>query len=354
MKIKIHSSELNRTLKTVVQCIETKIQGKNSNINIIHDNNLLTIRATNGTFSAVMTSPVLGGDGESFCVDGQMFARVCQMCSGEIEISTDEKVCTIKGAGRTRLPIINTELPNFSRVEGDTAIIDASKFTNCYNHVAYAVAQDQSRIQLTGVLTEITADVVKMVALDGFQMSVEESECEGDGIKIIIPGAFMKLISSAVFPNDNIKLTTDGHSIQAETDGVLLKCGCLTGEYPDYVRILPTEFSIRSKVNVAAMREALKASSVVNNKNMLVKLDVSSDFIKIQNNGETAEYEADIPCQTQGNNLKIAFNEKYLMNTINAIDSDEMDLNFNSGLTPAVVKTLDGKGIRLVLPVRVQ
>ena len=66
MKIKIHSSELNRMLKTVVQCIDTKIQTKNSNINIIHDNNLLAIRATNGTFSAVMTAPLMGGTGESF------------------------------------------------------------------------------------------------------------------------------------------------------------------------------------------------------------------------------------------------------------------------------------------------
>lgn len=354
MKIKIHSSELNRMLKTVVQCIDTKIQTKNSNINIIHDNNLLAIRATNGTFSAVMTAPLMGGTGESFYVDGAMFAKVCAMCSGEIEISTDEKTCTVKGAGRTRIPIVNTDLPNFERVTGSTAIIEATKFTNCYNHVAYAIAQDQSRIQLTGVLTEITDNVVKMVALDGFQMSIEEADCEGDDMKAIIPGFFMKLVSSATFPGDKIKLTTDGHFIQVETDGALLKCGCLAGEYVDYSRILPTEFAIRCKANVSSLRDALKAGSVINNKQALVKLEVSSDAITIQNNSEQADYEANVPCETQGNGLRIAFNEKYLMNTINAIDTDDAELNFNNGVTPVVVKSMNGKGIRLVLPVRVQ
>ena len=154
MKIKIHSSELNRMMKTIVQCIDTKDISKLSNIEIIYDNNLLTIRGTDGHFAAVMSTPVLGGNGESFCVDGTMFAKVCAMCSGEIDISTDGKSCTIKGAGRTKLPIVDVKIPAYNRVSGKTSEIPAENIARCYNGVSYAVSADQTRIQLTGILTE--------------------------------------------------------------------------------------------------------------------------------------------------------------------------------------------------------
>ena len=136
MKVKIHSSELNRMMKTIVQCIDTKDVSKLSNIEIIYDNNLLTIRGTDGHFAAVMSTPVLGGDGESFCVDGTMFAKVCSMCSGEIDISTDGKFCTIKGAGRTRLPIIDVKIPAYAHVSGRPTEVSAENIATCSNGVS--------------------------------------------------------------------------------------------------------------------------------------------------------------------------------------------------------------------------
>ena len=82
MNIKIHSSELNRMMKTLSQCINPKDQYR-SNVEVIYDNNMLTIRGTDGQVSAVMSAPILGGDGEVFCVDGSLFAKVCAMCSGD-------------------------------------------------------------------------------------------------------------------------------------------------------------------------------------------------------------------------------------------------------------------------------
>lgn len=117
MKIKIHSAEINRMMKTISQCIDTRMPSF-SNIEIIHDNNMLSIRGTNGQVNAVVHTPLLGSDGEVFCVDGTMFAKVCAMCSGEIEISTDTKNCIIKGAGRTRLPLMNGSVSQYKTVNG--------------------------------------------------------------------------------------------------------------------------------------------------------------------------------------------------------------------------------------------
>ena len=57
MRVKIHSSEINRMMKTIVQCVDEKFD-RFSNIEIKHENNLLTIRATDGTFYARASAPV--------------------------------------------------------------------------------------------------------------------------------------------------------------------------------------------------------------------------------------------------------------------------------------------------------
>lgn len=352
MNIKIHSSELNRMMKTIVQCTDQKDITNKANVQITYDDNKLTFTASNGQYQAVMSTPVLGGDGETFCVDASMFAKVCGMQNGEIQLITDGKICTIKGVGRTRLPIVDANIPGINEIDGEKITVSAVDFSKCYNSVAYAIATDQSRIQLTGVLTESDGNSMRMVALDGFQLSTEEAPCHGDTVKIIIPGGFMKLISQCVNGEEKLTLITDGKVVIAETEGTTLRSGLLVGDFVDYNRILPKEFAIECKVDIVAFRDALKAGNVVNSKQNLVKLVIGSDDITVQNNSEQADYEAKVPCMTQGNELKIAFNQKYLTNMISAVYDNEAQIGFNGATNPAVIRT--ETGCRLTLPVRVQ
>jgi DNA polymerase-3 subunit beta len=352
MKIKIHSAEINRMMKTISQCIDPRFADR-GNIEIKYENNLLTIRGTNGQVSAIVSTPMLGGDGEVFCVDGTMFAKVCAMCNGEIEISTDEKNCYVKGAGRTRIPLVNGNVPSHTSVEGKMIVISSDELTKCYKGVSYAISEDQGRIQLTGVLTETNNNELKMVSLDGFQMSTESAQCDGENIHIIIPGSFMKLVVQGTITGEDVKIVTDGSRVEAITDSMTLASGLLAGEYPDYVRILPTVFSTESIVKVEELKNALKCCSVISSTKNLVKLIISETNIKVMSNSENADYEADVACDTHGNELKIAFDQKYLMNTINAINAEEVILKFNSSVSPCIAQGKDSDGIRLLLPVRI-
>ena len=352
MNIKVHSSELNRIMKTMTQCINQQLPSY-SNIEISHNNNLLTIRGTNGTYQASMSTPLLGGDGESFCVDGNMFAKVCSMCNGEISISTDGKVCTIKGAGRTRIPIVNADIPAQNHVKGTSSVITGEDLANAFNGVSYAVSSDQSRIQLTGVYCQFGEYGVKMVSLDGFQMSIETAKCTGEVMNVIIPGQFLKLIVQASIPEESITFFTNGTRIEVVSDSMNIVCGLLVGEYPDYNRILPREFKTECIVNVEEFRNALKCGSIIASKQNLVKLAVGMKNISIMSNSEEADYDADVACDTHGDPLVIAFNQKYLMSSINTITDEEAILKFNSSVTPCVIRGKDDNGIRLLLPVRV-
>ena len=355
MKIKLHSSELNRMMKTMMQCIDSRDPNL-GNIAVIYDNNLLTIRGTNGHYAAVMSTPLLGGDGEVFHVDGTLFAKVCAMCNGDIEISTDGKVCTIKGAGRTRLPIIDANIPAYSPVQGSVCEICAEDISRGYSSVSYAVSGDTSRLVLTGILLETGNEGAVMVTLDGFKMAIEHIDSENhDEMKTVIPGSFMKLVSTSTFSGDVVKIITDGKRIEARTDGMMISCTLLSGDFPPYAAIFPKDFKTETLVNADNLMNALKSSGAVNAMNNLVKLHVEADKITVMSNSEHADFDAEVPCNTHGDSLTIAFNHKFLMETINSVNAEDIVVKFNTPLSPAVAEAAnENSGSRLILPVRVQ
>ena len=363
MKIKIHSSELSRMMKVVLPCIDQHDLSNRANIEIRGENDTLIIRATNGVMSSDVRTPYIWGDEESFCVDGQMFAKVVAANAGEVEISTDGKACFVKGAGRTRLPIVNAKIPEGNHIsivdKGVKATkVKAQDFIRCFNGVAYAMSTDQTtRPVLTGVLVEAEANAMRMVSLDGFQMSIDYMPCSGDEFSAIIPGAFMKLVAQSANPDGDICIAVQNNKATAITDDMCITCVLLSGQYPDVKHIMPQDFKINCLTDGSALMNALKGGSVVNSKQNLVKLDISEDTISITSNGDNADYDAEVQCVTTGierdNTFRIAFNQKYLMNAVNAVGDDNVCLCFNTSVSPCVArKKTDGFGERLVLPVR--
>lgn len=353
MRIKIQGSELSRMMKTISQCIDSHVQSNNANIEICHQDNMLTIYASNGIFSAKMCTPLLGGDGERFCVDGAMFGKIVSMCNKDTEIITDDKFCTVKCSGRTKLPIVRAKITEIKEIKGKATTISSDNLRRVLGGLMYAVGQDHvTRLTLTAINMEAGKESAQFVALDGFQVSVEHVPCKGDEFKALIPNEFMKLVSQAADFED-VTFITDGHKVQAKTDTMLLGCGLITGSYVDYNMFYPKEFKTECKINVEDLRSALKSGSVVNNKLNTVKLSVSENYIRVMNNSNEAEYEADVPCETQGDGLNIAFNMKYMIGTINSVQSDEAVLKFTTPVSPCVIVGKDMDGFRLLLPVRV-
>lgn len=352
MDIKMNGSELNWMLKVITRFIDSKVPAT-AGVQVTHENNKLTMRGRSSMFQAEVSVPLIGGDSENFCVNGEMFSKLTSANSGDVSIRTDAKNCVLKGIGRARIPILESTVPELEMVEGECVKVAADKFVECYQNVSYAIAVESNMPVLTGVLVESDGSRMKMVALDGFQMSIDEVPCEGSSVKIIIPGMFMDAVTKCLPKDGDVSILTDGRRVCITTDGMAMKCGLMNGDYIDYTKLFPKEFSTESRVRVDDMRNALKAGSLINSKQNLVKLRIEEDSIVVTKNSEEADYEADVDCSTHGNGLQIAFNNRYLMNAMNAIGTEYAVMKFNLAVSPMVMTDENGDGLRLCLPVRV-
>jgi len=353
MKIRIQSDELNRMVKIIKPCLDTKNMSKPV-IQVTHEESRIILRASNGVFAAETYAPLLGGDGETFCVDGSTFSRVTGICRGFTEISTDERSCTVKGTGRTRIPILPMKVAEMRKIKGKYTAAKAEFLKGCYKRVAYAVSQQQTRPVLTGILTETNGRTIRMVSLDGFQMAVEEIAADsGETFSAIIPGAFMEWVTAVSDAGETLKLTTDGKLIEASTDWMKLQCTLLAGEYVDYHRLIPKQFATTARISTPVLLDALKCGQMIGNKLRIVKISLRDDTLTVSSNSEEADYHAEIPCEMQGNELDTAFNESYLINTVGVIGTDKVFMKFNAPTSPVIITDGEGKGIHMCLPVRI-
>lgn len=89
-------------------------------------------------------------------------------------------------------------------------------------------------------------------------------------------------------------------------------------------------------------------------KNNLVKLHMEDGMMLITSNAELGDVREEIQVETEGRDLDIAFNVRYISDTLRAIEDEQIVLRFNSNVSPCVICPAEGdRYLYLALPVRV-
>ena len=353
MNVKLDAKEINRAAKVLAGIINPR-DTMFSCIQISGEPDGVSFYATNRILSAKMKIPMIGVDEEAFCIDGTMFTRIVQGATKDVEIVTDGKDCTIKAIGKTRIPIIDREMPKMDAAEGNEFSLNADGLRGAVGKVYHAVSADESRIVLTGIKLESYVGGISLVALDGFQMAMEKLALPcPENIKMVIPGVQLKKVCDSLNLGEDVLISSNGSHVTFRTDGAEMTVTLLHGEYPDVARLLPTSFKTSVRVCADELKTVIKAGQIASEKNNLIRLEIYENELIIRTQSQSADFEAHVDCETQGEGMKIGFNQIYLLEAINSIDTEFVTMNFNSATSPEVTKPDAGEGIRLTLPVRV-
>ena len=130
----------------------------------------------------------------------------------------------------------------------------------------------------------------------------------------------------------------------------------LDGEFVKYQDILPKESQTRVVFNKNDFLESIERASLLAKvgKNNLIKLDIRENNIEITSKSEEGNVKEDVIISKEGSNLVIGFNSKYLIDALKVIDDEEINILFNSSVSPCLIKPLSGDAYEyLVLPVRI-
>ena len=370
MKIKIEKSELLNLLTKTQNIVEKRntmpvlvnvlLEAKKDHLKIFATD--LEVSLTAEAFSEVDV------EGKAAVSAKNLFDIVKEFPEGSIqltkkdnnwlEIKQGRSVFNIVGIAVEEYPIFpiyNTK--EFSQITSDV-------LKDMIEKTIYSVSTDETRYHLNGVFFEIRNEAGKshyrMVSTDGHRLSLIERDAGEKAINnigsgVIIPRKGLNEIRKMLDKPSNIEIAIEGSQIIVKENRSILMIRLIEGKYPNYKQLIPQSSKKIVQISKEQFLSSLKRVSLVSNqKSKGIALNIEKHNIEISsNNPDLGDAKEDLETSYQGDDLKVGFNAKYLIDVLNNLNDDIVSLELNDHTSPALLRsTKDDSYLCVVMPMR--
>ena len=302
----------------------------------------------------------------SLVVMAKLFGDIIRKLPNEdITISDSETGTVLIKTSFSEFNVVSFTTDEFPEIgnkeEGSESIsIDSNIFREMIRKTSFAASVDESKGVLTGILTEIEEDSIKMVSLDGFRLAlVKENMKSAAPYKFITSAKIMNEISKIISEEEDdsditIYLGEKREVINIGTNEITIRR--MEGEFIRYSDIIPSDNTTNVTVSRGMLLESIERASLLSRegKNNLIKITIKNDLMTITSRSEEGNVKEELIVEKSGNDIEIGFNSKFVIDVLKVIDDEQISLNFKNGVSPCVVKPVEGEQYEyLILPVRI-
>lgn len=276
---------------------------------------------------------------------------ICRALPGDATLTLhaeQDKVLIRSGRGRFTLSSLPAEqFPSLTETKSEAIVNVSNKaLKGLIDATAFAMAEQDVRYYLNGMLLEVKEGGLYAVAADGHRLAQSvlsgiHSDAKKSGLRVIVPRKGVLELQRILEENDEIlSLKLGTHHLCIATENVTLTTKLLEGKFPDYERIIPQEGDKVVIGKRSLLKDAfLRASALFTDKSRGVKLRLSSGHLNIlATNIEQDEVEEDLEVDYQGEDLEIGFNVRYLIDFLSVIEEDWIKFTFTNANSSARVE----------------
>ena len=284
---------------------------------------------------------------------------------GDIKIAVDPSNWTATITwGRSQFIVHGLEpsqFPSISFEPGSSSVVlPELKLKEMIRRTSFAVAQTESRPVLTGELLELTDSEIRVVAIDGVRLAYSKDPAkwsEPSPRRAVVPGRSMneiaRLLSSDLAAE--CKVSASDNQVFVDMGATRFVSRLLEGQFPPYDQIVPTKFRTEVKLNTLDFHDACERASLLSVDNdKTIKIEAKDDLLVITSSTpEVGKVREEIECTVEGDTLEIAFNARYLIEGLRAMDSEKVCFQANGPYSPCCIKPADhDNNIYVAMPLR--
>lgn len=298
----------------------------------------------------------------SIVIDAKIFGEIIRkLPNSTIKIETIENQLIKITCEKSVFDVVymNTnEYPELPQINENLKIsVNQNILKNMIKGTSFAIAQDETRPILQGILFEVKNKNLNLVALDGYRLAIRSEFLDSDmDIEVVIPGKTLNEVSKILEDIDDIvDITFTDNHILFNLEKTKIISRLLEGKYINYNSLLPQEHKLLVNVNRQELQNAIERASLMakDGNTNLIKLDFKQDNLIITSNSQLGKVREEIEIKLQGEEIEIAFNSRYLLDVLKNIEDDDVLMKMTSGITPCVIEEKDNENSKyLVLPVR--
>jgi DNA polymerase III subunit beta len=236
----------------------------------------------------------------------------------------------------------------------------ASALITAINKTLFAVSNDDLRPAMTGVYFELNKDYVQFVATDAHRL-VRYKRTDANAPKadsFIVPRKPLNLLKAALPGNeDEITISYNSNHLFVKHGTTQMSCRLIDARFPDYKVVIPTDNPYKMVVSKSDFQSALRRVNVFSNKSTnQVVLNISGSELQLAAQDVDFSFEGNerMKCSYDGEDLAIAFNARFLIEMLNAADSDEVRLELSTPTKAGIIKPTEADDnedlLMLVMP----
>jgi DNA polymerase-3 subunit beta len=267
--------------------------------------------------------------------------------------------------GRSHFKILGLpkdEFPSFPAVKfKDSWRVRAGDLRKLIDHTAFAVSTEESRPILNGVLWELRAELMRMVATNGHRLAKMEVPIAAAGAPsndLIVPPKALEQIRR-LFPEDEeLEIARGDNHLGFRSPFTSVFTRLIEGPYPNYQQVIPKDNDKVAIADKVGLTSALKRMSVIaSDQTHRIRLSFNQALLKFSvQTPDLGEATDELPVRYTGDPLDIGFNANYLLEILRYIPTDEVKITMKA---PERAATLEPEGwkdagsyLTLVMPLR--
>lgn len=365
MKFAISKLELFPPLQQVVGVVERKQTHEvMNNLLFVATEDSLEIAGTDNEVELITRIPLIVSEPGRSTIPARKLFDICRSLddNARLDFEVDNEKAKIK-TGKSRFTLATLPVDEFPLVDAltdATAIsLPQKQLDRAIKRTAFAMAQQDVRYYLNGLLLQIAENELCCVSTDGHRLALHKTpiDIEGsEGLSAIIPRKAINELSRLMDDSDtDITLNFTSNHLQVKLGALQLTTKLIDGKFPDYDKVIPLASDNIAIVDRDLLKQALSRSAILANETYKgVRVTLDKDLLGIQtNNPKHEEAEDELQIDYSGQPIEIGFNVVYLLDVLNAIDSESAELNVSDNVSSMVIHPGDDKqSTYVVMPMR--
>jgi len=280
----------------------------------------------------------------------------------DIEFDIEETRVTLSSA-RSRFKLSSLPVKDFpvlDDIEPQIVFgVPPAELKKLLDNTSFAMAQQDVRYYLNGILMEISSDQLKLVATDGHRLALSEykTSISIDEVKqIIIPRKAVLELSRLLDTSESAaKVILSKNHIRVETGVLVFTSKLIDGKFPDYNRVIPVDGNKTLVVNRESLKRAMNRISILSNEKYRgIRLSLTKGNLSIQaNNPDQEEAEEELAVNYNEDEIEIGFNVTYLIDVLNVLNSEEVHIKLKDTNSSCIISdSVDSLNMYVVMPMR--
>ena len=366
MQIKINRETLLKPLTNVTSIVERRhTLPILSNLLLEAKNNHIQLTATDLEMQISLNIESTFNGELSTTISAKKFLDICRSLpeSVDIDMVTNDSRMTVK-AGKSRfnlqtLPAADYPVMTKAAGSGLSITINQLALKKLLKQVEFAMAQQDIRYYLNGLLLEVSEDNLNVVGTDGHRLSFASAKLNQsyDKTDVIVPRkTVIELIKLLNDSEEEVAIEINAGQVNFTFGEIRLISKVIDGKFPDYHRVIPTGHQNSFSVNRIAMLTAMQRASILSNEKYRgIRMVLTNNNLKlISTNTEQEEAEEELEIEYSQDGLDIGFNVTYLIDVLNNVTDENINFSFADANSSCLITVPNDQNYKyVVMPMRI-